>query len=174
MGHNETGPLGARIAESSTDRAIFGAEVGSDVQLSPPSGQEFKRLAYELFDELNRLASSTFAPAGTVLFRRDEPSRSVYVVRSGRVALLWPDAEETTPMEMLEPGSILGLPAAINGTYSATAKAVADSELGAICADCVVELLATTPSLCRTAMRMMSLEVARMRSSIAERCPQIE
>lgn len=131
-------------------------------------------MADELFDQLSRLASSTFALAGTVLFRRDEPSKSVYMVRSGRVALLWPDAEETTPMEVLGPGSILGLPAAINGTYSATAEVVADSELGAIYADCVVELLATAPSLCRTAMQMMGLEVARMRSSIAEHCTQIE
>lgn len=77
-------------------------------------------------------------------------------------------------MEMLGPGSILGLPAAINGTYSATAKAVGDSELGAICADCVIKLLATAPLLCRTAMRMMSLDVARMRCSIAEHCTQIE
>lgn len=131
-------------------------------------------MADELFDELNRLASRTFAPAGTILFRRDEPSRSVYVVHSGKIALLWPDTEETTPMEVLVPGSIVGLPAAINGTYSATAKAIMDSELGAICADCLVELLGRDPALCRTAMRMMSLEIARMRSSIAEYCAHIK
>lgn len=37
-------------------------------------------MADQLFDELNRLVSNTFVPAGTVLFRRDEPSKSVYVV----------------------------------------------------------------------------------------------
>jgi hypothetical protein len=40
------------------------------------------------------------------------------VVRSGTVALLWPDADETTPMEIIGPGSTVGLPAAMNGTYS--------------------------------------------------------
>lgn len=127
-----------------------------------------------LFDGLNRLASSTSVPAGTLLFLRDEPSRCVYVVRSGKIALLWPDTEETTPMEFLAPGSIIGLPAAINGTYSATAKALTDSELGFISADRVLDVLGSDPALCRAAMRMMSQEVARMRSSIAEHCSQIE
>jgi len=124
----------------------------------------------QLFDGLNRLASSATVPAGAVLFQRDEPSRYVYLVRRGNVALLWPDAEETTPMEILGPGSLIGIPAAINGTFSVTAKAVTDSEVGVISADRLLELLATTPVLCRAAMRMMSQEVARMRSSIAEHC----
>jgi CRP-like cAMP-binding protein len=128
----------------------------------------------QLFDGLNRLASSTSAPAGTILFRRDEPSGPVYTVRRGEIALLWPNAEERTPMEVLGPGSIIGFPAAINGHYSATAKAVNDSELGLICADCALELLASDPALCRAAMRLMSLEVARMRSSIVEHCTHIE
>jgi len=127
----------------------------------------------ELFEGLNRLASSTSVPAGTLLFLRDEPSRCVYVVRSGKIALLWPQTEETTPMEFLGPGSIIGLPAAINGIYSATAKALTDSELGFISAERVLELLASDPALCRTSMRMMSQEVARMRSSIVEHCSHI-
>ena len=128
----------------------------------------------ELFDGLNRLASSTSVPAGTLLFLREEPSRCVYVVRSGTIALLWPETEEKNPMEVLGPGNIIGLPAAINGTYSATAKALTDSELGFISADRVAEALASNPALCRAAMRMMSQEVARMRSSIAEHCTHIE
>jgi CRP-like cAMP-binding protein len=72
---------------------------------------------------------------------------------------LWPDDEAITPMEVLGPGSIVGLPAAINGSYSVTAKAVTDSELGLISAESALELLATVPGLCRTAMRMMSQEV---------------
>lgn len=133
-----------------------------------------RNMADELFNGLNRLGSSTFALEGTRLFRRDEPSSSVYVVHSGEVALLWPDAEERTPMEILGPGSIIGLPAAVNGTYSVTAKAVVDSELGVICSDCVLELLRRDPAPCRSAMRLMSQEVARMRSAIAEHCTLIE
>ena len=128
----------------------------------------------ELFDGLKRLPSSATVPAGAVLFQHDEPSRHVYVVHSGKIALLWPDTEETTPMEILGPGSIIGLPAAINGTYSATAKALTDSDLGFISAERVLELLASDPALCRATMRMMSQEVARMRSSIVEHCTHIE
>jgi len=130
-------------------------------------------MADELFEELDRIAMSAAVPAGTLLFQCDEPSRYVYVVRSGNIALLWPDAEETSPMEVLTPGSTVGLPAAINGTYSVTAKAAIDCELGMITADRVVELLAAHPAVCRAAMRMMSQEVARMRSSIAEHCTHV-
>jgi CRP-like cAMP-binding protein len=128
----------------------------------------------ELFERLDLSATSVSAPEGTTLFRRDQPSQSVYLVRSGTDALLWPDAEETTPMEVIGPGSIIGLPAAINATYSVTAKIVVDSELGIISAARVLELLETVPGLCRTAMRMMSEEIARMRSSTDEHCTHIE
>ena len=130
-------------------------------------------MAAELFDELNRTASSTLVSAGTLLFRRDEPSQSVYVVRRGGIALLWPDAKESVPMEVLGPGTIIGLPTAMNVAYSLTAKAVTDSEVGVIGAARVVELLECNPALCRVAMRMMSQEVARMRSLIAEHCDHI-
>ena len=131
-------------------------------------------MADELFDPLNGLASSRSLPAGTILFRRDEASHFVYVVRSGEVALLWPDAEDAAPMEIAGPGSVVGLPAAINGTYSVTAKTEVDSELGVVSAARVVELLETVPGFCRIAMRMMSHEVAKIRSSIAEHCWPIE
>lgn len=84
--------------------------------------------------------------------------------------MLWPDAEETAPMEVLGPGSVIGLPAALNGSYSVTAKSLLDSELGIIGADRVIELLECNSDLCGIAMRMMGQEVARMRSSIRT-CP---
>ena len=127
-----------------------------------------------LLDELNLLARSLHAPAGTVLFRRDESSTSIYVVRTGTIALLWPDAEEAEPMEVLGPGRIIGLPAALNGTYSATAKTTTDSELGVVGVARVVDLLESNPAFCRTAMRLMGQEVARMRSLVAEHCTQVD
>ena len=127
-----------------------------------------------LFDELNLLARTLHAPAGTVLFRRDESSTSIYVVRTGTIALLWPDAEEAEPMEVLGPGTIIGLPAALNGTYSATAKTTTDSELGVVGVARVVDLLESNPAFCRTAMRLMGQEVARMRSLVAEHCTQVD
>ncbi|HKO20587.1 MAG TPA: hypothetical protein VJU82_17055 [Acidobacteriaceae bacterium] len=109
-------------------------------------------MADELFDELTALANTTSAPAGTCLFRQDEPSTSVYVGRSGNIALFWPDAEEAVPMEVL------------------TGKAIIDSEVGVISAARLLDLLEGNPAFCRTAMRMMSREVARLRSSTAVHC----
>jgi CRP-like cAMP-binding protein len=130
-------------------------------------------MAETLFGELNLLARIQPLPAGAVLFRRNESSHSVFVVHRGNIALLWPDAEEATPMEVLGPGTIIGLPAALNGTYSVTAKTILDSEVGVIGVVQVLELLESRPGLCRTAMRMMGQEVARMRSLIAEHCTQL-
>ena len=130
-------------------------------------------MAEPLFDELNLLARTVFLPAGAVLFRRDEPSRSIYIVHKGNIALLWPDAQEAAPMEVLGPGSIVGLPAALNGSYSATAKALIDSELGIIATARVIEMFESNPALCRIAMKLMGQEVARMRSLIAEHCTHI-
>ena len=77
-------------------------------------------------------------------------------------------------MEVVGPGSVVGLPGAINGTYSVTAKAASDAELGFVSAERALELLASAPALCRAAMLMMSQEVARMRSSIAEHCRHLD
>ena len=123
-----------------------------------------------LFDHLNQLARPISVREGAVLFRRDEPSQSVYVLRAGRVALLWPDAEDSAPMETLGPGSVIGLPAALNGVYSLTAKAATDSELGVVAVARVLELLEAYAPLCREALKLMGQEVARMRSLIAQHC----
>ena len=123
-----------------------------------------------LFDHLKQLARPISLPAEAVLFRRDEPSQAVYVVQSGCIALLWPDLEDSAPMESLGPYSIIGLPAAINGICSLTAKAAVDSELGIVAAVRVMELLESHPALCREALKLIGREVARTRSSIAEHC----
>jgi CRP-like cAMP-binding protein len=125
-------------------------------------------VAEHLFNELTRLAQSITAPADTVLFRRDAPSSAVYLVRKGSIALLWPDAEEADPMEVLGPGSIIGLPAALNGAYSVSARTVIDSELGVVSVGRVLELLECHPPLCRTAMRLMAQEIGQMRSLITQ------
>ena len=127
-----------------------------------------KQNTMNLFDNLNQLARSISLPAGAVLFRRDEPAQSVYVVRSGRIALLWPDAEGSAPMETLGPGTTIGLPAAMNGIYSITATSLVKSELGVISVARVLELLEGHPPLCREALKLIGQEVARIRSSITE------
>lgn len=97
----------------------------------------------------------------------------VYVVRSGTIALLRPETEEKNPMEVVAPGSIVGLRAAINGDLQLDGKGIDGFRTGIYQLRRVLEALASKPALWRAAMRIMSQEVARMRSSIAEHCIHI-
>jgi CRP/FNR family transcriptional regulator len=118
----------------------------------------------DLFAELNAVAVSAPMPRGSVIFQNGDPGSAIYLVRSGRIALVWSDRNDVVPMDLHGPGRILGLPAAFNGSYSATAKAVMDSELGFVPSDLVVSMLEANPSLMQAAVRLLGQEVARMRS----------
>jgi CRP-like cAMP-binding protein len=72
-------------------------------------------------------------------------------------------------MDTFGPGSIIGLPAALNGKYSATAQAVNDSVLGLIPANRVIEILERNPGHMRATVKLLALEVARMRDVISDR-----
>lgn len=104
--------------------------------------------------------------AGVELFHCGDPVAAVYTVRRGKVSLVWSAADKPYPIGLLGPGSIIGLPAALNGTYSVGACAAEDSELGFIPADRVVEVLQANPRLCLAAMKLVGQELARLRSTI--------
>jgi CRP-like cAMP-binding protein len=69
-------------------------------------------------------------------------------------------------LDFAGPGRIVGLPAALNGTYSLTASAVEDTELAFIPSQWVIELLEGDWRLSLAATRMVSREVVRMRSML--------
>ncbi|HEY1501223.1 MAG TPA: cyclic nucleotide-binding domain-containing protein [Acidobacteriaceae bacterium] len=121
----------------------------------------------DLFAELNAVAIAAPVPKGTVIFQNRDPGTAVYLIRSGRVALVWIDANDVTPIDLHGPGRILGLPAALNGQYSATAKVLEDSELGFVPSDRVVAVLESNPSLMQAAVRLLGEEVARVRSMVS-------
>jgi CRP/FNR family transcriptional regulator len=121
----------------------------------------------DLFAELDAVAISAPIRKGSVIFQNGDPGSAVYLIRSGRIALVWADPNDVIPMDLHEPGRILGLPAAFNGSYSATAKAVEDSELGFVPSDHVVAMLGSSRSLMEAAVRLLGLEVARMRSMVS-------
>ncbi|HET7348403.1 MAG TPA: hypothetical protein VFJ10_13800 [Acidobacteriaceae bacterium] len=127
----------------------------------------------ELFDGLNRLASSTSVPAGTLLFRRDAPSSAFTSSAVARSLCSGRRRKRRIPWKLSLRGASSAFVLPSMGTYSSTAKALTDSELGFISSDRVLEALASKPALWRAAMRIMSQEVARMRSSIAEHCIHI-
>ena len=115
-------------------------------------------------DGLKAVARPVSVAAGTVLFRIGECASTVYLVRRGRLALIWAAAGNIFPMQTVEAGDIVGLPAAFNGTYSVTARAVEDCELAALLIDDLMHLLDCDPALLQAATALLAHQVARMRS----------
>jgi CRP-like cAMP-binding protein len=124
-------------------------------------------MSIDLFRELDAIAIATPVEKGSFVFSSGDPASAVFVIRTGKVALIWADSKEVSPLDTFGPGVILGLPAALNGEYSATAKAVEDSELGFIPADKVMDMLERSPSHMHATMKLLALEVARIRGIIA-------
>jgi CRP-like cAMP-binding protein len=118
-----------------------------------------------LIEQLDRFAISTPVLRGALLFRCGEPASAVYIVRSGKIVLVWMAPDHVYPMDTVGPGSIVGLPAALNGEYSVTAKAVEDSDLGYIAAEQVIAMLESSPRLALAAMKLTVQEAARMQTT---------
>lgn len=89
------------------------------------SRQAFSNLKGEAFARFNALGSETDYSRGVSLFVEGQPSNCVYVLLSGRVKLSVTSREgKTMIMRIAEPGDMLGLSAAMNGTdYEVTAEA---------------------------------------------------
>jgi CRP-like cAMP-binding protein len=126
----------------------------------------------ELNAELDRIASTVSMPGGTLLFRCGDPVSGVFVIHRGTVTL-FVDAPSKSPWlaKTLGPGEIAGLPAALTGMYSLSARVSEDAELGFIPASQVASLLERSPHLCLIAARAMSDEIARMRSGLRDSLP---
>jgi CRP-like cAMP-binding protein len=118
--------------------------------------------------ELNRLASTVFLAGGSLLFRCGDPVSGIFLIRSGAVNLYLASGGQFQFSKTIGPGEIVGLPAALTGTYSVSAQVLEDAELGFIPAPQVAALLERSPSLCLLAARVMSEEIARMRSGLRE------
>lgn len=87
-------------------------------------------LATNLIADLDKVAVNLSVSTGSVLFRSGEPALAVYVVRKGSIDLVWADSRCVFVMDTLGPGNIVGLPASVKGTYTLTARAAEDCELG--------------------------------------------
>jgi CRP-like cAMP-binding protein len=76
------------------------------------------------------------------------------------------------PYRIAGPGDILGLPATLShGSYSLTAKNLADCELGFARAEDVIELLSKRGDVCFQAVEVMAHEVRRLRKKQAGHVP---
>lgn len=119
-----------------------------------------------LHHELDCVASSVSLPCGTLLFRCGDPVTGIYLIRRGAVTMYLDASAESHMAKVLGPGEVAGLPAALTGVYSLSARVTADADLGFIPASDVAALLERSPHLCLLAARAMSDEIARTRSGI--------
>lgn len=122
----------------------------------------------ELAAELDRVASRVSLRRGTALFHCGDPISGVFVIRKGAVTMSVDAPDAVYPPRTIGPGEIAGLPATLNGHYSLTAKVTEDAEVGFVPGGKVTEILECSPRLCMLAMRAMSEEIARVRSSLRE------
>lgn len=125
----------------------------------------------ELAAELDRVASNVFLRKGTVLFCSGDPLSGIFIVRKGSVLLSVNGEACIYPPRTAGPGEIVGLPATFTGHYSLTARVMDDSELGFVPGPKVVEMLECSPRLCMIAVRVMSEEIARVRTALKETPP---
>ena len=93
------------------------------------------------------------------------------MVRKGAVTMSVDSENSIYPPRIIGPGEIAGLPATLTGYYSLTARVTEDAELGFIPGPRVTELLQLSPHLCMLAMRLMSEEIARVRTALRETPP---
>ena len=122
----------------------------------------------ELYAELDLCASTVTLRRGTALFHCGDPLSGVFVVRRGAVTMSVDDENSIYPPRTIGPGEIAGLPATLTGYYSLTARVAEDAELGFIPGPRVTDLLRLSPHLCMAAMRLMSEEIARVRTALRE------
>ncbi len=132
----------------------------------PPSEDATALLAStELFAGLPKAALAAIGAAlrterftpGQVVFSRNEPGASLYLVTSGRVRLsvTTPDGRELT-FRIAETGAIMGEIAALDeGPRTATATAVTDVTAQSLTAARLDEVMAAHPAVVRTALRFV-------------------
>jgi len=122
----------------------------------------------ELAEELDQAASTVHLRKGAALFHCGDALSGVFVIRKGAVTLSVNGHHNVYPSRTLGSGEILGLPATLIGHYSLSARVTEDAELGFVPGPKVTEMLELSPRLCLIAMRLMSEEIARVRSALAE------
>jgi CRP-like cAMP-binding protein len=100
-----------------------------------------------LLRKLNDGAASIQLPKHSILFHAGDFAEGVYLVRSGKVALRWETGSEASLTESIGSGEIVGLAAASNGVYRATAHIAEDADLGYVSGNTLHRLIATSPAI---------------------------
>jgi CRP/FNR family transcriptional regulator len=97
-------------------------------------------------------------PKGTMLFVEGQPSAAVFMLVEGRVKLSTCSREgKIIILEIVEPGDVLGLSAALNGVdYETTAETLELCRVNYIKTDDLLRYLQANPAACFDAARQLS------------------
>jgi len=123
-----------------------------------------------LREELLRLAISVSSEArGTILFRRGDAVRGLFLIRSGRVSVDLDTGNTAFPPRILGAGAVVGLPATVAGSpYSLTAEVIDDAELAFVPRPAVLSCLQRNPQLCFEVMDLLSGEISGTRTALKQ------
>ena len=121
-------------------------------------------------DEFLRLATSVSSEAkGTILFRRGDAARGLFLIRSGRVSVDLDAGNAAFPPRILGAGAVVGLPATVAGSpYSLTAEVIDDAELAFVPRPAVLSCLQSNPQLCFEVMDLLSGEISGTRTALKQ------
>jgi CRP-like cAMP-binding protein len=102
---------------------------------------------------------------GTVLFEQGKTAEGMYLIVSGKVQTDLGNGSHGS--RVAEPGSLLGVPATINGVaYSISAKVKEDAELVHVSRPQLLELMRSNPAVALSIIDLLSREVREMRLEI--------
>jgi CRP-like cAMP-binding protein len=125
----------------------------------------------DLKRELRKFSTPLHLLKSSLLFEQDEEPKGVYLVESGSVALMLKLPRGRTVYERnVGKGSVLGLPATVNGTaYSLSAKALCEVDLAFIPRENLMAEMDRNILLAVEILRVLSQEVQAMRDVIRVR-----
>lgn len=125
----------------------------------------------DLQQELRKISLPVRLTKSSLLFEQGEKPKGVYLVESGSIALMLKLVRGKTVYERsVGKGSVLGLPATVNGTaYSLTAKALCDVDLAFVPRETLIAAMDRNISLAIEILRVLSQEVQAMRDVIRVR-----
>ena len=126
----------------------------------------------ELKNCLESVGVSERVPSQRVLFREDDRSAGVVLVREGKVVM----SVTTLPKldRVFSEGSLLGLPATFTGhAYSLTAVAVGECDIVRVPREEFLQLMRDRTDLCKEATDMLGHEVTFIQAALVEKRRQM-
>jgi CRP-like cAMP-binding protein len=124
------------------------------------------KVSSELQKQLRAISKPIREAKGIILFRRGQPGRGAFLIRSGQVRLTLDENLDLYPARVLGSGAVIGLPASFSGqAYSLTAEVIKDCELEFIPRESLLSLLRRDPEAGLQIVRLLSDEVSCMRKA---------